>query len=1331
MANQNTNNQLDLSEFECRTIDKPETFDPQKSIFIQASAGTGKTYTIQQIVARLIWACREPDEAGVTLDQILIVTYTEKAAGELKKRIRDKMEEVCKSKFLVDKKYIPVTDIRPFEAALRDIDNAQIYTIHSFCQKILREHAYETGRPLDMQLIDDKVIKELIDRKIRDEWSQNEEYIDLVRGSAEDNIASDSDGNSEQIVSIDKILATIEERLVNAVYDYYRGLNGREQDDVIQLTEPSLIRDFDDLYKIPEFKTAFDNLNHEAYFLYKLCVPGSESNRSIGEVIKLLKEWKAPDKFLDRYPKQYDENWAWPDDDTSRFIIDNYLKIIDFKYKNEEIYYADKYNEVKAKYKLDRFLYHVFPDLYLEWRKTKLANKQQSYNDMIHAVHMAITDKDSNLTREIREKYRYAIIDEFQDTNQLQWDIFKTIFMCSAEHPLNDQTDGHHSLFVVGDPKQSIFSFQGADLYVYEAATHREILNVSHCDYNEPNDVQNQSIKQGYRLGTNYRSTDSMIESCNELFVKEYKLNEDKKENIRIGFDIDFTPSGWPSNKLEPTFNHHKTPAFWLPENDSADENEFARMACARIVECCEYVDEERTRLMVFDKEHPSTDPRRSVSFKDFVVLARTRSEFPPIERELTKLGIPYVRYKDNNLFAGRECSEWIALFKALDVPDYSAGHRNVLNEALLTDFFPEHPIDYDITQSKDGFEDEMSDGCHKVHSKLDSVAHPYYDDPGCTEREQLAYWRRLASAYQWAELQETIYRDSGIETRLSSDLSKLQELTKLRQIGNYCVEYLYKKRCDISALVRHLEILKSKSSLTEDQDGNLVEKGTDLDAVRLMTIHASKGLEFPVVIAVAGFKGVNNLVKGPFVYHKNNKRYLGFEDGAKKERQKEELREWQRLFYVAYTRASSVLMLPRYPNWDKKDESKNPFAFLKNSIDSFANNHVDSRCLVVPKEYENYKGEVQKILQHKKESIKGKLNDTEEDLNKQIVAINKLQKKVGSLSLMQYSYSSLAGRVVHKEREETEIVRMDGRNPDKNGDALDEMINPFERISDCQVDTGFKSVPGAYHLLSHSECQAFKDRIKKYPGGTLLGNAVHEVFEFADFEAYGADRISLEVMSNIMDSIHRCFDKYGVKRDDDTDRITLDIVRHTLRAKLPVIHGSNAIKDSFLSLNALEQTQHFAEVEFMLKRVDGDKFRINGEHFCKGFMDLVFVQGETGKERYSVLDWKTNVLEPESYASVTDLKAVVDKEYEVQRVLYSYCLIEWLKSFTDYKDLSEEEIFEQHFGGVYYVFVRGCCEGTSNGIYAQTWDSYQELEKAYVNVKKLMTQKRGDENND
>lgn len=141
--------------------------DPRKNLFIEASAGTGKTYTIQQMVAQLV-------NENCPLKKILIVTYTEKAAGELKDRIRKKLEEV------LDDDFTDSVTAEKFEKALRDVDNAAIFTIHSFCQKALKEFAYDAGRPFDLTMVDDESVTDLIHQWARDKWPQDTLYQKLL-----------------------------------------------------------------------------------------------------------------------------------------------------------------------------------------------------------------------------------------------------------------------------------------------------------------------------------------------------------------------------------------------------------------------------------------------------------------------------------------------------------------------------------------------------------------------------------------------------------------------------------------------------------------------------------------------------------------------------------------------------------------------------------------------------------------------------------------------------------------------------------------------------------------------------------------------------------------------------------------------------------------------------------------------------------------------------------------------------------------------------------------------------------------------------------------------
>ena len=124
----------------------------------------------------------------------------------------------------------------------------------------------------------------------------------------------------------------------------------------------------------------------------------------------------------------------------------------------------------------------------------------------------------------------------------------------------------------------------------------------------------------------------------------------------------------------------------------------------------------------------------------------------------------------------------------------------------------------------------------------------------------------------------------------------------------------------------------------------------------------------------------------------------------------------------------------------------------------------------------------------------------------------------------------------------------------------------------------------------------------------------------------------------------------------------------------------------------------------------------------------MIFAREVDGNKIYSIADWKTDTFaNPESYADHDEMENSVSKSYSIQRVLYSYALIKWLKQFSPDKD--EQYIFENNFGGIYYILVRGCKAGNSNGIYARTWKSWNELEQAFEGIKNsLIVRENADE---
>ena len=1133
-----------------------------QSIYIKASAGTGKTYNIQKIVRQLLERKDVPQ-----LEKILIVTFTEKAAGELRDRIRK--------------------ELTGFDA---DVDNAPIYTIHSFCQQTLEEFAFTANKPASLELIDEEEIIDFIDRAIRDGLENDENFRTELIPLFE---------NAE---NKDSFIESLKDDLKQAVAKYY------PDEKIVELDANS-----DSIYlKYEGKKEQKDYTFEDCDFLLE-----KEESGNYDEVKK-------------------DITRVFTGKDAA-----NHKKNIE-------------------KYKKARFYGNILKSLYQAWQLEKSQNKQQSFNDMIRNVREAVCEKNSALKKELQKKYDVAIIDEFQDTNQQQWDIFREVFK-----------NENHSLIVVGDPKQSIYAFQGADVNVYENAI--------------------GTFENGYKLSHNYRSTDQMIEACNRLF----------EQNFFKGSDITFfrsDPPEVPGDKtLNATFDGKEIKPFWIcnSEKEEKKENEpakkiecpisaedFAKLAVEKIVDCCTYDKNGKTRLQVYEKKEKNF---RNVSFKDFAVLAKTSSEMENIENAMKDSGIPFLRYKDKNLFRGIECKHWISLINAIASPDFTGHNRAFLSEALFTRFF-DIPIE-NVTDEK-------------------------YDSPTCDERKALIEWQMLAEDRKWAKLLESIFEKTQIEKRLSG-LDNLQTLSKFRQIGEYIVEYLYKNDSSLDGVSRHLSRLVARTEGADDE-GSLVARGTDFDCVQLMTIHASKGLEFPVVIAAGGFKQRNNQISQVYLYHEEKKddegkpvgKYakLSFSENGKEKMKNEEEIEWQRLFYVAYTRASSLMILPNYEksiSGDKRIDNvftKTITASLSAFMQNDANKKLYENFIFSEENNRKLSKEVQEILKHKKEK---ESDGTTEDSQKAVFtelkdAKNRLLKK--------NSYSSLG----HKKIALNEYVS-DKYKPEEEDD--DENLEETSELSDS-------------------------DYLNGYPRGSKLGLALHSIFEKIDFEtalpiasASSGKRISdyeeLCTDSDVKALIEDSFSEQGLKIDEEDSKNwrknTAQIIWNTLSARFKELTGEK--EGEAFSLREILLKDRSSEVEFNFMPEEFSS-ALEIRNYFNGFIDLLFVRNVDGKEVYSLLDWKSDTLP--DYSESETAKHSVEK-YSIQMVLYSYCLVKWLKTFPKYSSMDYNEIYKNHFGGIYYVYLRGTKAGTDNGIFAQKWENWEMLNTIFNDkiCKKMKTESK------
>lgn len=1118
----------------------------RKNLVIEASAGTGKTYSIQKIVTELV-------KRDIDIRKIVIVTYTEKATGELRDRIRKEL------------------DNNP-RVSKEDLDNLNIFTFHSFCQNVVKEFGKEANFPLDLEVIN--------------EQDALEKYIDLYMRT--EPICTDL--GILNSIATNFNLTTFKKTLIELCLKYYLGFDKLpissiatfsvdDPDKILERTiRYGLCKDFDELCSYDE----------EVKYYYNILKNGGENGPEVAEKIK--------EKFEESH------------------IVSNWGFRTNKKRSDEENLAISFFTERKHDLSLDGKFYILalcqkyINDLYLKWQKEKLDNKQQAFSDMIRNVRETLYSGNELFKNALKEKFTYAIIDEFQDTNKIEFDIFSAIFM----------DDDKHNIIVVGDPKQSIYSFQGADVNAYLTA--KEIISNS----------KNGMI---LRLDTNYRSSKAMIESCNSFF----KSND----NFFLG-NIKFEESKCPKdNKAKITFDGEEIDPLWFVKMKcgegitNIDYQGFSRMVTSTIAECCSKDESGHTRLQLFDKD----GVQRNVKFSDFVILYCARPEADNVIYELSRCGIPYVKYKDTGLLKSHEAACWAAILNAIDIKDFTGFNRGVLKRALFTDFFAR---------------------------SLNDLNKEYFNHDDIYEVEIINNWKSLAENRRWEELIDSILNESWLLNNLQ-DLNNLQSLTVYRQIGDFCISYLYDNHTlhDLALFLQG-----STSDDDVDEDKNTVEIGTDLDAVKMMTIYASKGLQFPIVISFAGVRDSNR--KGLVFITDEETENRKIVDATDEKAQLFSIQELMRLIYVCYTRAIYLNIMPIF-------QYKVDSIYLH--YDSIVNSYLESGNSCLKYVFDNkqyYKSNIKKQI----EKILFKQNIEQETWEEQQKKLNSLINKNNSLKTYKHSYSSLS----HGD-EENNIVFEDDINLEGSEEAGLARFDKSKIVVNGKRDT----------TLSHLPYDGI-------PRGASIGTALHEIFEKMDFT---------NPNNNIDVLIKERLEINKIQINDNIIEYIKKMVENVLSSNLPIINGSIALKDTF-KLSMIPNKDKLPEIEFNFNLLN-DYFK----NYCNGFIDLLFRRGEF----YSILDWKSDTLNDDEFISYSDSESLnnhTNDRYSIQRVLYSYCLIKWLKNY--YQE-SSEEIFNNHFGGIYYVYLRGCNKDTSNGIYAQTWNSFKDLENEF---NKIMKEKIG-----
>lgn len=820
-------------EYKIEEVKDSAQIDLKKHALIEASAGTGKTYTIVALVMRLL-------KEGVDIDKILIVTFTDKATIELRDRIR---LEITKQYNNTQESYL--------KNALNNFASVAVYTIHGFCQKILKEYAFESKGVFDLQLVEDKPIYKAQLNVIKRHWPQEDDIANQL-----EKINFNTQWQSDVLkISQDSDLE----------YDgFYPNFND----------ESSLKQKFNDSIKLliefdlecvsnqfasivkqnGDVPAAWQKNNSE--FLMPLFDVISQYKKALSDdeqfvlFANILKSWQGK-SFYKAITKNYQTKMI----EKFKSQLDYFFKFIDYVQSiGDTVMQLEALNKAK-------FTYATILELKKRVQQYKADKGFLSFNDMIDNLYASLNGEYAKKLKNILQaKYSHAFIDEFQDTDLKQWYIFKSIFTGQTEH----------KLFLIGDSKQAIYGFRGADVNAFFKAK-ADFLSLG-----------NQAVGC-YKLATNYRSLPDLLNNLDLLWSKTfYKDNSARVECPEQEFILSNGPlilkdtTGFASISLVETINE--------PVNVRMLKYGLAYDIAKKIKKL-------KNNFAFKVKGHSKV-----LDYSDICILVRSRSDADILEPILKKENIASSFYKKPGLFKSAEASEYLFLLQAMARPN----DMRLLHKALLTDFFG-----LDITQI-----DLFTQGkLPRLQTFLNNIL----------SFSQKGQWPRF---FQYLKEYSPIFY-------LANQNKNYRRIANLRQITNELEQAAINGNLNIQALSRRLYNWQQNS-----KDEDIHQKDTEKESVKLMTIHASKGLEFPVVFVFGGFSQPPN--RSSFYTYFDSDKQQSIYDISKSQCNKDafdikESKEIERLLYVAFTRAIFKLFLPFYQ----------PLSRMSGAYTSLINNHL------------------------------------------------------------------------------------------------------------------------------------------------------------------------------------------------------------------------------------------------------------------------------------------------------------------------------------------------------------------------------------------------------
>ncbi|WP_169785694.1 exodeoxyribonuclease V subunit beta [Enterobacteriaceae endosymbiont of Plateumaris consimilis] len=814
-----------------QNITKIKEFNPfmdnlNQKCLIEASAGTGKTFTIIIIYLRFLLGLYKNNGFNIPLsvEEILVVTFTDVSTQDLCKRIKNSIKILriacikgnspypIINNFLKEIKNLYKASLILLKAEL-NFHNATILTIHSFCHKILNIKNYEiNGFIYNKKLINNEI------------YLQYNASISFWR----------------------KYLYPLPKNIAKIILKYWATPNDLINQLLPFLSKVELPKFYlKNINLVEQFNKNIENIKFlkKQWMKYKDIIINiiTEShinkhiynNKSIKFWIENINQWSVKnteDNFVPEQLKRFSQNVLI----TKTINEKKFPKHILFK--NIDIY-LNKIISLKT-------LIIIKAIKYIKYliKKNKEKNEQISFNDLLLILNKSLNkfDGNKNLAKDIRKLYPVALIDEFQDTDIQQYNIFKKIYINKS----------NCTLILIGDPKQAIYSFRGADVFTYIKAS--------------------LEIKNRYTLKNNWRSSKTMINGVNKIF-----------SNCKYPFffkNIIFYPTSYVKQKLNYNFivNDIIQPGitiWFLPKETNLNSyRQIISYKCA--YEICKWLILGQEQKIFLQKNKNSSN---IITISDITVLVRNKYEANIIQKEFIKFNIPSIYLSNtNSVFETIEAKELVLLLKSILEPHKIKQLKNILASNLFN-------IDL---------------------SNLDYKKEQYFLEKSIN---QFIKYRNLWNKNGILLMLENIFLKKNFlfKKNIINNFhkKKIQNILHIAELIEIEFLKIKNKKQIILWLIKQISFPNNRSFEQQIRIQN------DSNQIKIITIHKAKGLQFPLVwIPFISSNFLDLINNEGIIYHdrKTLKTIIDFNknNDSIKYALEELLSENLRLLYVSLTRS-------------------------------------------------------------------------------------------------------------------------------------------------------------------------------------------------------------------------------------------------------------------------------------------------------------------------------------------------------------------------------------------------------------------------------------------